>query len=182
MPTSGRDDAAHGLGSALPPPPPHNPMNERTRRSRGDSGENGGDGGSAGGAGAHSHNDRRRRWSGDNTGAGGNRSERSVAGSERSQESPHTRDRDDHRRSSRSRDENRRPSVNSGYGSGSTYVDGGAGGDLELQPAYMGSSSGHRQGRGAAAPPPRVVHRVGMECLSPINIAKGDGTSTGGES
>lgn len=27
----------------------------------------------------------------------------------------------------------------------------------------------------------RVVHRVGMECLSPINVTRGDGPSTGGE-
>lgn len=32
---------------------------------------------------------------------------------------------------------------------------------------------------GGAAP--RVVHRVGMECLSPINVSRGDGPSTGGE-
>lgn len=43
--------------------------------------------------------------------------------------------------------------------------------------------SGHRTVRSSGGPgPPRVVHRVGMECLSPINVARGDGMGTGGES
>lgn len=40
----------------------------------------------------------------------------------------------------------------------------------------------HRNGnhKGSSGSAPRVVHRVGMECLSPINVARGEGPSTGG--
>lgn len=63
---------------------------------------------------------------------------------------------------------------------GISINDGSAIGDGGV--ANSETSSVHRQERrGSGTAGPRVVHRVGMECLSPINVSKTDGTTTSGE-
>lgn len=37
------------------------------------------------------------------------------------------------------------------------------------------------QGGGGSGSGRRVVHRVGMDCLSPINVSRAEGASSGGE-
>lgn len=157
--------SAAGGGSALPPPPPYNPTAGRGRRGRNEVDS------AAGGRAADPASQRRRGDAATESGGGG-----AAGGS-----------------SSSRREQN-------GGGSGRDFSNSGTDYRRGAHAAGAGTSSSHRPDRvvvtnqngervdgarhgprGTAAAP-RVVHRVGMECLSPINVSKGDGTTTGGES
>lgn len=165
--------------SSIPPPPAYNTLNGRARRGRGELGDVA-RGNSSSNLGSSNH-DRRRRPSaepvpGDRTRSRGERNQVSGNG--------------DLRRNFQSGGGDRgNASLYDGVGTserslgvsineGTAMGDGGgvgANGDIL-------SSSGHRpERRGSGSAAPRVVHRVGMECLSPINVSKTDGTTTSGE-
>lgn len=154
--------SAAGGGSAVPPPPPYNPTAGRGRRGRNEVD-------SAAGARAADPASHRRRGdtaaeSGGGGGGGGSSSRREQ----------------------------------NGGGSGRDLSNSGTDYRRGVHAAGVGTSASHRPERvvvtnqngervdgarhGPRGTAPRVVHRVGMECLSPINVSKGDGTTTGGES
>lgn len=157
---------AAGGGSALPPPPPYNPTAGRGRRSR-----NEGDSAAAARA-ADPASQRRRGDAAESSGGGG------AAGGG----------------SSSRREQNGGGSGRDFSNSGTDYRRGahaaaGTGTAASHRPERVVVTNqngervdGARHGPRGTAAAPRVVHRVGMECLSPINVTKGDGTATGGES
>lgn len=146
------------VGSALPPPPPYNPAASSGRRGRNDVDS------SASARGSDPGNSHRRRG-GVERGSSSRRGHQGSIGSSRDPSNGGT----DYRRGAHSGGSS--ASVSHAAERPSVVVTNPNGEKVE------GSRHGSSRGGGA----PRVVHRVGMECLSPINIARGDGPSTGGE-
>lgn len=147
--------SAAGGGTALPPPPPYNPAASRVRRGRNETDS------AAGGRGSETANHRRRG----EVESGSVRRDQNVVKNSRDSSNGGT----DHRRG-----------VHSVGSTGSVPH------RAERTTVVVTNQNGERVegnrngGRGGGTAP-RVVHRVGMECLSPINVAR-DGPSAGGES
>lgn len=161
---AGAGSASSAVGSALPPPPPYNPTAGRGRRGR----EN--DAAAGGGRGSDVGN-HRRRGSGSAESGGGvsaRRTQQNGTGSAR--DTSVASSSSDYRRGGASSSSSRAAPVVVTNQDGKKV-------DVNRQ-GHGGNTKGGSAGGGAA---PRVVHRVGMECLSPINVSRGDGPSTGGE-